>query len=240
MRAWRALRAAGAAVLRDGAYLLPDTDACREVLASVERDILAINGTAFILPVVDPDGERFVQLFDRSDDYSKLHTEIEECRGQLNPENALAITKQVRKLRKTYEQLTNIDYFPGKPKQQIDAALQELELAVSRALSSDEPHSGNQPIVDHRRQSGVRCAIEEFQGQRRALGRKVSSQGIVEWQPLAQQQDQLFPETLPSKLLDGSGKPDVHADLTEHEAQRSGERVGASPNVASIDKSPDV
>lgn len=147
MRAWRALRAAGAAVLRDGAYLLPDTDACRETLAAVEHDILAINGTAFILPVVDPDGERFVELFDRSDDYSKLRAEIEECRGQLHPENALAITKQVRKLRKTYEQLTNIDYFPGKPKQQIDAVLQELETAVSRALSSDEPHSHNQPIT---------------------------------------------------------------------------------------------
>lgn len=147
MRAWRALRAAGAAVLRDGAYLLPDTNACRETLAAVERDILAINGTAFILPVVDPDGERFVELFDRSDDYSKLRAEIEECRGQLNPENALAITKQVRKLRKTYEQLTTIDYFPGKPKQQIDAVLQELEIAVSRALSSDEPHSHNQPIT---------------------------------------------------------------------------------------------
>ena len=146
MRAWRALRAAGAAVLRDGAYLLPDTDACRETLAAVERDILAINGTAFILPVVDPDGERFVELFDRSDDYSKLRADIEECRGQLNPENALAITKQVRKLRKTYEQLSNIDYFPGKPKEQIDAVLQELEIAVSRALSSDEPHSHNQPI----------------------------------------------------------------------------------------------
>ncbi|MCS3840211.1 hypothetical protein HNR03_004835 [Pseudomonas sp. JAI111] len=147
MRAWRALRAAGAAVLRDGAYLLPDTNACRETLAAVERDILAINGTAFILPVVDPDGERFVELFDRSDDYSKLRAEIEECRGQLNPENALAITKQVRKLRKTYEQLTTIDYFPGKPKQQIDAVLQELEIAVSRTLSSDEPHSHDQPIT---------------------------------------------------------------------------------------------
>jgi hypothetical protein len=147
MRAWRALRAAGAAVLRDGAYLLPDNDACREVLASVERDILAINGTAFILPVVDPDGERFVELFDRSDDYSKLHTEIEECRAQLNAENALATTKRIRKLRKAYEQLTSIDYFPGKPRQQIDATLQELELAVSRALSLDEPHSRNQPIT---------------------------------------------------------------------------------------------
>ncbi len=147
MRAWRALRAVGAAVLRDGAYLLPDTDSCRDALASVERDILAINGTAFILPIIDPNGERFIELFDRSDDYGKLRAEIEECRGQLNAENALATTKQIRKLRKTYDQLVSIDYFPGKPIQQIDSALQELETAVSRALSPDEPHSSNQPIA---------------------------------------------------------------------------------------------
>ncbi|QVW25574.1 chromate resistance protein [Pseudomonas hormoni] len=147
MRAWRALKASGAAVLRDGAYLLPDTGACREALGSVERDILAINGTAYVLPVVDPSGERFIELFDRSDDYSKLRTEIEECRGQLTAENALPTTKQIRKLRKAYDQLTGIDYFPGRPKQQIDSALQELETAVSRALSPDEPHSRNQPIT---------------------------------------------------------------------------------------------
>ncbi len=156
MRAWRALKASGAAVLRDGAYLLPDTVACREALSSVERDILAINGTAYVLPVVDPNGERFVALFDRSDEYSKLGAEIDACRAQLNTENALATTKQIRKLRKAYEQLTTIDYFPGKPKQQIDAVLQELETAVSRALSADEPHSRDQPIVP--------LSLADFQG----------------------------------------------------------------------------
>jgi hypothetical protein len=147
MRAWRALKSSGAAVLRDGAYMLPDTGACREALASVERDILAINGTAYVLPVVDPNGERFIKLFDRSDDYSKLSDEIEACRAQLNAENALSSTKQIRKLRKAYDQLTNIDYFPSKTKQQIDSALHELETAVSRALSSDEPHSCDQLIT---------------------------------------------------------------------------------------------
>lgn len=146
MRAWRALKASGAAVLRDGAYLLPDTSACRAVLAAVERDILAINGTAYVLPVIDPDGERFLGLFDHSEDYRRLLAEIEDCRGQLTTENALPTTKLIRKLRKGYEQLSSIDYFPGKPKQQIDAALNELETAVSRALSPDEPHSCNQPI----------------------------------------------------------------------------------------------
>lgn len=156
MRAWRALKASGAAVLRDGAYLLPDTSVCREALTSVERDILAINGTAYILPVVDPDGERFIELFDRNDDYTKLGGEIEDCRRQLNAENALATTKQIRKLRKTYDQIASIDYFPGKPKQQIDSALQELETAVSRALCSDEPHSSDQPITA--------LNIDEYQG----------------------------------------------------------------------------
>lgn len=147
MRAWRALKACGAAVLRDGAYLLPDTDSCREALASVERDILSINGIALILPVIDPDGERFMELFDRSDDYTKLRAEIEACRAQLSVENALATTKQIRKLRKAYDQLANIDYFPSLPKKQIDSALQELETAVNRAISVDEPHSCDLPIM---------------------------------------------------------------------------------------------
>jgi len=147
MRAWRALKVSGAAVLRDGAYLLPDTSVCREALTSVERDILAINGTAYILPVVDPNDERFIELFDRSDDYSKLRTEIEECRVQLNAENSLATTKRIRKLRKAYDQLASTDYFSGQPKRQLDSALQELETVVSRALSPDEPRSRNQPIT---------------------------------------------------------------------------------------------
>ena len=48
MRAWRALKSNGAAVLRDGVYLLPDNPACREALEAVERDILGSNGTAFL------------------------------------------------------------------------------------------------------------------------------------------------------------------------------------------------
>ncbi|WP_137820628.1 chromate resistance protein ChrB domain-containing protein [Pseudomonas sp. 2FG] len=147
MRAWRALKASGAAVLRDGAYLLPDSEACREALVAVERDILSINGTAYLLPIHDPDGERFIELFDRREDYARLRGEIEECRGQLNAENALASTKQIRKLRKAFAQLASIDFFPGTARQQLDAALLELETALSRALSEDEPSSRDLPIA---------------------------------------------------------------------------------------------
>ena len=146
MRAWRALKSSGAAVLRDGVYLLPDNPACRESLEAVERDILGSNGTAFLLPINDPQGQRFIELFDRSEDYTRLRIEIEACQAQLNADNALASTKQVRKLRKAFAQVAAIDFFPAENRQQADAALKTLETAISRALSQDEPSSQDQPI----------------------------------------------------------------------------------------------
>ncbi len=147
MRAWRALKSSGAAVLRDGVYLLPDNPACRESLEAVERDILGSNGTAFLLPIDDPHGARFIELFDRSDDYAKLRVEIEVCQAQLTAGNALASTKQVRKLRKAFAQLAAIDFFPATARQQTETALRMLETAISRALSQDEPSSHDQPIA---------------------------------------------------------------------------------------------
>ncbi|MEY2890469.1 MAG: hypothetical protein RJA98_377, partial [Pseudomonadota bacterium] len=44
MRAWRALKASGAAVLRDGVYLLPDAEPQRLVLAQVAAELHAEGG----------------------------------------------------------------------------------------------------------------------------------------------------------------------------------------------------
>ncbi|MFC5696811.1 chromate resistance protein ChrB domain-containing protein [Pseudomonas sp. GCM10022186] len=147
MRAWRALKACGAAVLRDGVHILPDHPSCRDALGAIEREILSINGTAYLLPVQDPQGERFIPLFERTEEYAALRAEIDGCRSQLTPENALASTRQIRKLRKSFAQLASIDFFPGQTRQQTDAALQELETAVSRALSADEPSSHDEPLA---------------------------------------------------------------------------------------------
>ncbi|MBT8766522.1 chromate resistance protein ChrB domain-containing protein [Metapseudomonas boanensis] len=146
MRAWRALKACGAAVLRDGVYLLPNNATCHEALVAIERDILSIKGTAYLLPINDPKGERFMALFDRVEEYAALRVDIEECREQLTSANALTSTRQIRKLRKAFAQLCAIDFFPGDARQQTDAALQELEAAVSKALSADEPSSHDLPM----------------------------------------------------------------------------------------------
>ncbi|EMX2053115.1 chromate resistance protein [Pseudomonas aeruginosa] len=156
MRAWRALKGAGAVVLRDGAYLLPDLPVCREALSAVERDILDSEGYACLLPVCDPQGERFIPLFTRAEDYTKLRAEIDAQLSQLTPDTALVAMRQARKLRKAFTQIQDIDFFPDAAQQQTDAQLRELEVGISRALSKDEPSSQEQDIT--------RLSMAEFKG----------------------------------------------------------------------------
>ncbi|WP_178119529.1 chromate resistance protein ChrB domain-containing protein [Pseudomonas sp. SCB32] len=163
MRAWRALKACGAAVLRDGVYLLPDHVAGREALEGVEREVLAINGTAYLVSISEP-GERFASLFDRGEEYARLRDDIARGLGELTSENAPQTARQVRKLRKAFTQLAAIDFFPGEARQITDSALQALETAISRALCADEPSSHEEPITP--------LAPEDFQGRRWATRKR--------------------------------------------------------------------
>ena len=140
MRAWRALRAAGAAVLRDGVYLLPERDACRATLEAIAADVQAGGGSTHLMVVNESEGAGFGMLFNRSDDYAALLEEIRSVSDELDPENALEILKQARKLRKTFIAVVAIDYFGGEAQKQAEGALHELELAASQLLAPDEPH----------------------------------------------------------------------------------------------------
>lgn len=140
MRAWRALKASGAAVLRDGVYLMPERDTCRATLEAVAADVLADGGTAYLVRLEEPEGANFVALFDRSEDYTALLADLTQMRVALTSDAAHAALKQARKLRKVFANLAEIDFFPGEAHKQTDAALQDLDLAVARLLSPDEPH----------------------------------------------------------------------------------------------------
>ena len=141
MRAWRALRAAGAAVLRDGVYLLPARDDCRVTLEAIAGDVQAGGGSTHLMLADEPADAGFAATFDRSDDYAALLDEIREASDALDPDTALETSKQARKLRKAFTALAAIDFFAAEAQKQTEAALQELEIAASRALAPDEPHA---------------------------------------------------------------------------------------------------
>jgi len=140
-RIWRALKASGAAVLRDGVYLMPERDGCPAMLDGLAADVREGGGTALVLRVEEPSDANFTSLFDRSDDYAALMAECGLVRAGLSADTVQDVLKQVRKLRKSFAALSDVDFFPGEARRQTDSALQGLELACARTLSPDEPQA---------------------------------------------------------------------------------------------------
>lgn len=140
-RVWRALKASGAAVLRDGVYLMPEREDCRAILDGLAADVREGGGTAHVLHVEEPDGAHFIALFDRRDDFNALLAEVAQVGQTLSAETVQDTLRQVRKLRKAFASLAGIDFFPGEAQRQTDTALRELELACARTLSPDEPQA---------------------------------------------------------------------------------------------------
>lgn len=125
---------------------MPERETCRSTLEAVAADVLSGGGTAFVLRVEEPDGANFVGLFDRGEDYAVLLVDAAKVREALTGDTVLEALKQIRKLRKSFANLADIDFFPGEAQRQTDATLQELELSAARVLAPDEPHAVNGTI----------------------------------------------------------------------------------------------
>jgi hypothetical protein len=141
MRAWRALKTGGAAVLRDGVYALPDGETRRALLREVADDVLANGGSARVFGGVASD-EPLEPLFDRAAEFATLVAETQAAAAALARDQARAETlRSTRRLRKTLDQLIAIDFFAGEPQRQATEAVAELEQRVARLDAPDEPRA---------------------------------------------------------------------------------------------------
>lgn len=146
MRVWRALKACGAAVLRDGVYLLPHSAEHQEALGGIADDLRQNDGTAHLLPTEAGDAQ-FTTLFDRGVEFAALLGDVAEGRRRLSAEQAMESIKLARKLRKAFDQLVAIDFFPGEAQRQAREALEEFEAQASQLLSPDEPQPAERAIT---------------------------------------------------------------------------------------------
>lgn len=134
MRVWRALKALGAAVLRDGVYLLPDNDSTRHALEAQAREVIRAGGGAHVLRLGDVDREQqsqFCALFDRSSDYARLMQVARKLRSGLEKRRSAASLRAGKRLRRDYEAIRTTDYFPGSVAGQAEQALIELFARLS-------------------------------------------------------------------------------------------------------------
>src|SRR6185503_19871329 len=103
MRVLRTLESLGAAVMREGAYLLPDTAENRRALDALAEYAVKSGGAVHILHVsaTSPaQGETFRRLFDRSARYEDLIKTVESLRVGFGQSDPSAISRVLHKQRR--------------------------------------------------------------------------------------------------------------------------------------------
>jgi hypothetical protein len=150
MRIWRALKALGCAALRDGAYLLPQGEQHRAALANLVAEGMREDGNAWLLTVQaqsDEEDQAYRLLFDRSADYAGVLAACAEARKSLGSATAQEINRMLRKLRRDYEAVRAIDYFPNDASRHAESVWMDLVNVAEALLSPGEPHAVDAAIA---------------------------------------------------------------------------------------------
>jgi hypothetical protein len=99
-----------------------------------------------VAPRDEDQAERLRALFDRTKDYAALADEIGRARAGFSPRELSAVRRQSKALRRQFDAIAAIDFFPGGAKGQAEVALLEAEAAAMEILSPGEPHGRSGPI----------------------------------------------------------------------------------------------
>lgn len=137
MRVLRTLESLGAAVMREGVYVLPDTPPNRQSLETLADYIAKVSGSASVMQVnavSSAQHEAFMRLFDRSQRYENLIKTVESLRIGFGHSDPSAISRVVHKQRREFEAIAALDFFPNAARSRAEAALAEAEAEVRKLL----------------------------------------------------------------------------------------------------------
>jgi hypothetical protein len=153
MRLWRALKSAGAAMLRDGVYVLPAGDPSRALLAAQAEEVARAGGNAHVVPFVSADSTQEAGLrasFDRTEAYAQGLERLTVLCGQLPKLAETAARRRLAAARRELETVAATDFFPGPVRTQVEAALADAERALNAQFAPDEPHARKAAIPRRR------------------------------------------------------------------------------------------
>jgi hypothetical protein len=149
MRVWRALKSSGCGVLRDGVYLLPVDAPGTAALADAEAEIKAAGGFAMTVQLnlkTPAQLEHIRKLFDRGEEYAALLARAGAARAALRRLGKRKTDTLVQRLRRSFADLTAIDFYPGQAQLQAKNAMSALEGEARRVLSTGEPRSSKRRL----------------------------------------------------------------------------------------------
>ncbi len=158
MRVLRGLKALGCATLRDGVYLLPELPAHADALGGVAAEARAARGSAEVYRLSGTDATQEAALralFDRGQEYIGVVAEARALEADLKALDRHFAGRRMRSLARRFDQVRNLDFFPGESQRQAMAVLDEVREAVSRHLAPGEP-TPSQAAIARRDQADFR------------------------------------------------------------------------------------
>lgn len=150
VRSWRALKAAGAASLRDGVSVVPDRPELRAVFEEQQRAIQAAGGSGYLfaIPQIDDQDEAaFRALFDRTAEFEKLSAAARHAALEVPTLAEPQARRAIMQLRRDLEELVQTDYFARTAQAQARRAVAQAEAAFNRAFSPGEPAAIHWPLA---------------------------------------------------------------------------------------------
>src|SRR5215213_11360634 len=137
MRVLRTLESLGAAVMREGAYILPDSAPNRQALDALAEYVGKTAGSAQVLQVhasSPAQHDSLQRLFDRSARYRELIKTVESLRVGFGHSDPSAISRVLHKQRREFEAIAALDFFPTEARARAEQALAEADGAVRKLL----------------------------------------------------------------------------------------------------------
>jgi hypothetical protein len=142
IRAWRTLKALGAATLRDGVYVLPERPELADALAAQQLDIAGSGGSAFVFSLTgqsEGDDSALRALFNRDAGYGDLALSVEAELSKLTGRGEVEARRGLRRLCREAAAIEAIDYFGSPSRDHAKLGLAALEAALQKKFSPDEP-----------------------------------------------------------------------------------------------------
>ena len=142
MRVLRTLDSLGCAMLREGVYLLPDSDANRQGLTYLTEHISRLHGSAYLLTVVVNDAgqaQSFRGLFNRSSKYEDLIKTVEALKAGFGFSEPASIARVLAKQRRDFETISALDFFPSPGRELAAKTLKDAEDQVRGLVFPDAP-----------------------------------------------------------------------------------------------------
>jgi hypothetical protein len=149
MRMWRALKSAGAGMMRDGAYVLPNSDRSREVFEEQAVEMQEAGGLAHVVSFEAASPAQttsLVALFDRTGEYVEVIQSLHALKKKLAKLDELDARQELTSATREVAAIVARDFFPGEARKQMEGALADAETAINARFAPDEPSTAQRSL----------------------------------------------------------------------------------------------